>query len=124
MSAVRVKKILVVDDDAMVIKLLENILKNQGFEVVVAHDGIDAMVQVKNTKPDLIVLDVMMPELNGYEVCSHLKFDPQFKGIPIIILTSRDQELDERIGKLMGIEYLHKPIDRERLLATIAGLIK
>ena len=124
MGAMKMKKILVVDDDPVVIKLLESMLKGQGFEVVAASDGIDAMVQVKNTKPDLILLDIMMPELNGYEVCSHLKFDPQYKSIPIIILTSRDQELDERIGRMMGIEYMHKPIDRERLLATIAGLIK
>lgn len=118
------KKILVVDDDPTVIKLLEGVLKAQGFEVALAHDGIDAMVQVKNTKPDLIILDIMMPELNGYEVCSHLKFDPQYKSIPILILTSREQELDERIARMMGVEYMHKPFDRERLLATIAGLIK
>lgn len=118
------KKILVVDDDPTVIKLLEGILKNRGFELVFATDGIDAMVQVKNTNPDLIVLDVMMPEVNGYEVCSHLKFDPSYKKIPIILLTSRDQELDERIGKLMGIEYMQKPVDRELLVATIDALLK
>lgn len=124
MVQVPAKKILVVDDDPVILRLLESILKGKGFEVVVARDGIDAMVQVKNTNPRLIILDIMMPELNGYEVCSHLKFDPQYKHIPIVILTSRDQELDARIGRMMGIEYMHKPVDRELLLATIEGLIK
>ena len=61
----------------------------------------------------------MMPEINGYDVCSNLKFDERFKHIPIIILTSREQELDPRIGQLMGIDYMHKPIDSNILLGKI-----
>ena len=118
------KKVLVVDDDPGVIKLLTSILAATGLDVVTAQDGLDAMVQVKHHLPDLIVLDIMMPEINGYEVCRNLKFDNKYKQIPIIILTSRDQELDPRIGQMMGIEYLPKPLDREVLLAKIQAVLK
>ena len=87
-----------------------------------AHDGLDGMVQVRKNVPDLIILDIMMPEINGYDVCSNLKFDERFKHIPIIVLTSREQELDPRIGQLMGIDYMHKPIDSKVLLEKIQNV--
>ena len=118
------KKILVVDDDKAVTTLLEVLLSSHGYEVLVAYDGLDGMVQVKKHVPDLIILDIMMPELNGYDVCSNLKFDQKLKHIPIIILTSREQELDPRIGRLMGISYMHKPIDSKVLLEKIQGVLK
>jgi len=118
------KRILVVDDDKAVTTLLEGILSSQGYTVTVANDGIDGMVQVKKIIPDLIILDIMMPELNGYDVCSNLKFDAKLKHIPIIVLTAREQELDPRIGKLMGIEYLKKPIDSKVLLEKIENVFK
>jgi len=118
------KKILVVDDDKAVTTLLESLLSQQGYTVLSAHDGLDGMVQVRKALPDLIVLDIMMPEINGYDVCSNLKFDERFKHIPIIVLTSRQQELDPRIGKLMGIDYMHKPIDSAVLLEKIQKALK
>ena len=118
------KKILVVDDDKAVTTLLERLLSAQGYDVLVASDGLDGMVQVRKHVPDLIILDVMMPEINGYDVCSNLKFDERFKQIPIIVLTSREQELDARIGKLMGISYLHKPIDSKILIERIQSVLK
>ncbi len=118
------KKILVVDDDKAVTALLEGLLSGQGHTVLVANDGLDGMVQVRKHVPDLIILDVMMPEINGYDVCSNLKFDERFKHIPIIILTSRDQELDPRIGKLMGISYMQKPIDSKVLLEKVQNAFK
>src|SRR5271170_4962497 len=118
------KKILVVDDDKAVTTLLERLLSSQGYEVLVASDGLDGMVQVRKSLPDLILLDVMMPEINGYDVCSNLKFDERFKHIPIIVLTSREQELDARIGKLMGISYMHKPIESKALLERIQNTLK
>lgn len=113
------RTILIVDDDPTIVKLLESVLSTQGFKTVVARDGLDAMVQVKNTNPDLILLDVMMPEINGYDVCRNLKFDNQYKNIPIILLTARDQEIDPRVGQLMKIDYLQKPIDRTLLISMI-----
>ena len=118
------KKILVVDDDPMVIKLLESILNHEGYEAVVAKDGLEAMMQVKNHHPQLIVLDIMMPELNGYDVCNTLKFDSPYKDTPIILLTSRGQEIDPRIGQMMGIHYLQKPLNRDLFVTKIKELLK
>src|ERR1035437_2013586 len=84
------KKILVVDDDKAVTALLDGLLSQYGYTVLVAHDGLECMVQVKRNIPDLIILDVMMPEIYGYDVCTNLKFDEKFKHIPIIVLTSRE----------------------------------
>jgi len=118
------KKILVVDDDKAVTMLLDGLLSSRGYTVLTANDGLDGMVQVRKNIPDLIILDIMMPEINGYDVCSNLKFDEKFKHIPIIILTSREQELDPRIGQLMGISYMHKPIDSKILLEKIQNVLK
>ena len=104
--------------------MLEGVLSTQGYTVLVASDGLDAMVQVRKSLPDLIILDIMMPEINGYDVCSNLKFDEKYKHIPIIVLTSRERELDPRIGQLMGIDYMHKPIDRKVLLEKIQDTLK
>ncbi len=117
------KKVLVVDDDPTVVKVLEKYLSGKGFDVVCAADGIEAMVQVKNHQPHLIVLDIMMPEVNGYDVCRNIKFDSPYKEIPILLLTSRDQEIDPRIGQMMGIDYMQKPINREAFLDRIEMLL-
>lgn len=118
------KKVLVVDDDKSLTLTVEGLLTNHGYSALVAHDGLDAMVKVRESNPDLIILDIMMPEINGYDVCSNLKFDERFKHIPIIVLTSREQELDSRIGQLMGIDYMHKPIDSKVLLEKIQAALK
>lgn len=118
------KKILVVDDEKSITTLLSTLLTAHGYSVMVAHDGLDGMVQVRKIIPDLILLDIMMPEINGYDVCRDLKFDERFKHIPIIVLTSREQELDPRIGQLMGIDYMHKPIDTKVLLEKIQKIFK
>lgn len=115
----KVKKVLVVDDDPLLIRLVKEILKSQGYAVETAKDGIDAMIMVKNNKPDLIILDIMMPELNGYDVLKTLKFNEDYKKIPVILLTAREQELDKRISTMMGIDYLQKPLDRELFLNKV-----
>jgi DNA-binding response OmpR family regulator len=116
-------KILVVDDDPTIRKLIGELLTREGFDVVVAKDGIDAMVLLSRDLPDLLVLDVMMPDFNGYDVCCHLKARPATKDLSIIILTSRDQELDPRLGSLMGIEYLHKSAPPKQLLTMIRRIL-
>jgi DNA-binding response OmpR family regulator len=115
----KVKKVLVVDDDPVVVRLVKEFLKAQGHVVETAKDGIDAMILVKKELPDLIVLDIMMPELNGYDVLRTLKFTDEYKEIPVLLLTAREQELDKRIGEMMGIEYLQKPVNREAFLEKI-----
>ena len=120
----KVKKVLVVDDDPVVIRLVKELLKTQGYLVETAKDGIDAMVVVKKEKPDLIVLDIMMPELNGYDVLRTLKFTDEFKEIPVLLLTAREQELDKRLGQMMGIDYLQKPVNREAFLEKIDKMLQ
>jgi two-component system, OmpR family, alkaline phosphatase synthesis response regulator PhoP len=118
------KKILVVDDDKAITTLLETLLSAQGYNVLTANDGLECMVQVKKEIPDLIVLDIMMSEMNGYDVCRNLKFDEKFKHIPIIVLTSREEELGPSLSRLMGISYMQKPIDSKVLLEKIRSAFK
>lgn len=114
--------ILVVDDDAVIIKLLESILAKD-YKVVSASDGHDIIAKLKEHKPQMIVLDIMMPGVNGYDICRDLKFNSPYQDIPILFLTSRDQEIDPRIGKMMGVSYLQKPVDRGLLLRTIKQIL-
>jgi CheY-like chemotaxis protein len=118
------KKILVVDDDAVTRKLLSEVLIHKGYEVSVANDGIDAVLMVRQQNPDLVVLDIMMPHVNGYDVCRTIRNEPAHKDIPVILLTSRDQELDPSLMQLMRIDYLHKTCKPADLLVKIEKLLK
>ena len=117
------KKILVVDDDAVVQKLMGQILEREGYQISGARDGIDAMVMVRKDRPDLVILDIMMPHLNGYDVCRTMKADPDLKDIPIILLTAREQEIDKRVLDMMGITYLQKTCRPQDLLAALKKLL-
>ena len=93
------EKILIVDDDPTSIKLVESILVKSNYETISAVDGLDALVKIKSENPDLVVLDIMMPEINGYDVCFQLRFNDEFKKLPIILLTKRERELDDKISQ-------------------------
>jgi DNA-binding response OmpR family regulator len=107
----------------MIRKLVGEFLSRDGHEVLFANDGIDAMVLLKKFLPDLLVLDIMMPEVNGYDVCHNIKLDPDLKDLPIVIMTSRDQEIDPRLGALMGIEYVHKSAPPRILLEKVNAVL-
>src|SRR3989339_345444 len=96
------KKILVVDDEPDVVKLLKVRLEASGYAVIEAYDGQEGLDKAHNEMPDLIILDLMLPKLNGYQVCRMLKFDEDYKNIPIIILTGRDGEVDREMGGKVG----------------------
>lgn len=115
--------ILICDDDPTIRRMVEEFLQRSGHEVTIAKDGLDALVILKKERPDLLVLDVMMPEINGYDVCHNIKFDPRLKDLPIVILTSREQELDPRLGALMGIEYMHKSCSPRDLTEKIGKIL-
>ena len=117
------EKILVVDDEQGSLRLVESIVRSGGYTVFTAFDGLDALVKIKNEKPDLVVLDVMMPEINGYDVCFQLRFNKDFEKIPIILLTVRDREIDENIGVRTNIDYIHKPVNPKLLLEKIQSLL-
>ena len=116
-------KILIVDDDPSTVKLIEGLLVKNGYETISAADGLDALVRIKTENPDLVVLDIMMPEINGYDVCYQLRFNDEFEKLPIILFTQREQELDEIITKKINIEYVPKPLNTNLFLSTLKGLL-
>lgn len=123
-QAKRVKKILIIDDDPVTVKLLETRFKAHGYEVLTACDGMTGYEKARKEKPDLITLDVMMPELNGYSVCGFLKTDEMFRSIPIVMLTVRSSKNDKEFDDMTQPEaYLTKPFDTKELFETIEELI-
>jgi DNA-binding response OmpR family regulator len=119
------KKILLVDDEESLVQLLSERLKFNGYEVITASDGQEGFEKAKKEKPDLILLDVMMPHMDGYQVCRLLKFDQRYKDIPIIMLTARTQEIDKKTGKETGADaYITKPFESQDLLKEIKKLLK
>ena len=120
MSQPAAAKILVADDSRDVVLILEQRLTSNGYQVITAFDGAEALHKVKQERPDLIILDVMMPKLNGFQVARMIKFDQQLKHIPVLLLTARAQQMDKDAGMKMGAEeYITKPYDAEHLLARI-----
>jgi len=119
------KKILLVDDEESLVMLLSERLKFNGYDVITASDGQEGLDKAKKEKPDLILLDVMMPKMNGYQVSRLLKFDQRFKHIPIIMLTARTQAIDMKTGKETGADaYITKPFESENLIAEIKKFLK
>ncbi len=125
-----VKKVLVVDDDQDDLKMISMILEPEGYEVVTAANGVDALKQVESEGPDLILLDVMMPELNGFAACDKLKSSPQSQGIPVVLLTGVARQITKTKYPINGVlraqaeEYLEKPVDPEELLRVVASFLK
>ena len=118
-------KVLVVDDEPSITKTLGARLKAEGFEVMVAGDGITALHSVYKDPPDLIILDIMMPEMDGFETCQRLRSDPRYKEIPILMLTAKTAEEDKLWGEMLGaIEYLSKPFGSKELVEKVKKLIK
>ncbi len=118
------KTILIIDDDVLQIKALEKKLPESGYNVLTATKAADGLQMAMKKFPDLIILDVMMPIINGYNLCQLLKNDLKHKSIPIIMLTSRDSEKDKKIGQDVGADvYLIKPLDVPLLLIKIKELL-
>ncbi|MDP3921660.1 MAG: response regulator [Candidatus Omnitrophota bacterium] len=118
------KKILIVDDEPTILKLIASRLQAHGYETITASDGQEGLSRARADKPDLIILDVMMPKMDGYRVAKMLKLDDLYKGIPIIFLTAKVQEQDRETGRLTGAEaYLTKPCDPELLISKVTELI-
>lgn len=117
--------ILVVDDDPVIQKLLEVNFTIEGYAVEVAGDGAEAVDKARSVSPDLIVLDVMMPRMNGLEAAKILKSDPATADIPIIMLSAKAQDVDQEAGREAGVDYyMTKPFDPLELLDKAAELIK
>ncbi|MCP4113086.1 MAG: response regulator [Desulfobacteraceae bacterium] len=117
-------KILVVDDSPTHLKVECAALEEKGYSVVTASDGEEALAKAASEKPDLIVLDVVMPKLNGFQVCRKIKKSPETKNIKVLLCTSKNQESDKFWGEQQGADaYVTKPFSDEELLDTVAKLL-
>ncbi len=119
------KKVLVVDDEPHIVRLVEVNLQRAGYDVVKAMDGVEALEQVKKEIPDMIVLDVMMPRMDGFTVLKHLKADPETQEIPVIMLTAKAQDADIFQGWQSGVDsYLTKPFNPMELLTFVKRIFE
>lgn len=117
-------KILLVDDEPSLVKIVSRRLEAEGFEVCVAMDGEEALRQVESQRPKLIILDVMLPKMNGYEVCRTLKWDRRYQKIPVLLFTAKALERDEKFGFEAGADaYVRKPFRAPELLEKIRALL-
>ena len=116
-------RVLVVDDDDVIRQLITVNLELEGFEVATAVDGQDCLDRVKDVRPDVITLDVMMPRLDGWEAASRLRADPATAGIKVVLLSARAQEADLERGSRIGVDaYLTKPFDPDELIEVVRRL--
>lgn len=119
------KRILLVDDEAQLVELVKMRLEANGYQVLTAYDGKDALDMAKKEMPDLIILDLMLPKIDGYKVCRMLKFDEKYKKIPIIMFTARALDSDKKVGIEVGADdYITKPFEPELLLMKIKDFLK
>ncbi|MDD5437063.1 MAG: response regulator [Candidatus Omnitrophica bacterium] len=119
------KKILLVDDEKDLVSAMVFQLEAAGYDVITAYDGLDGLEKSKKEKVDLIILDLMLPKMDGYKVCGLLKKDNRYSKIPIILFTARAQQSDKDMGKEAGADaYVTKPFDAKALILKIEELIK
>ena len=114
-------KVMVIDDSKTIRKSAETLLNKEGCEVLTAEDGFEALAKIAEHKPDLIFVDIMMPRLDGYQTCTLIKNNRQFRDTPVIMLTSKDSIFDKARGRIVGSEeYLTKPFTRDDLLQAVS----
>jgi two-component system alkaline phosphatase synthesis response regulator PhoP len=114
------RKVLVVDDEENIIQILEFSIEAEGYEVITASNGEEAIKKARKEQPNLIILDIMMPKVDGYEVCRVLKANPLTKKIPVILLTAKGREIDKRLGFEVGAsDYIVKPFSPSKLIDKI-----
>ncbi|MEW6042467.1 MAG: response regulator [Elusimicrobiota bacterium] len=119
------KKILIAEDDRTLLKLLDTVVSSQGYQVRTASDGATTLRLVKEFNPDLLLLDIMMPVIDGYHICKILSEDPQYSPVPkIVIITVRKEDWDKRISKFGGADaFISKPFNTDDVLDKIKELL-
>jgi DNA-binding response OmpR family regulator len=118
------KKILIADDNENIRDALTYLLEDEGYLLNMAKDGSDALKKAREFRPDILFLDIMMPEINGYEVCRIIKNDPALKGIYVIMLTAKGQVAEQERGKEVGAdEYIVKPFSPMEILSKIKSIL-
>jgi len=119
------RRILLVDDEPSIVKMVGKRLELAGFEVLVAVDGREALSKAKLGRPDAIILDLMLPNVSGLEVCAELKHDPRYRRIPVIIFTGKGQELDEQLCRECGADaYINKSRRAVELIEQLEAVLE
>ncbi len=117
-------RLLVVDDDPVIVKLLQVNFEMEGYNVLTANDGVEGLEKARAERPDVVILDIMMPKLDGYQTCTALKSDDSTKGIPVVFLSAKAQQSDIDKGKAAGVaDYLTKPFDPNDLIEVVERLL-
>ena len=117
-------KVLVIDDSKTIRRSAENLLSKEGFEVVTANDGFEALAKIADSRPGIIFVDIMMPRLDGYQTCALIKNNSEFKTTPVVMLSSKDGLFDKAKGRIVGSDqYITKPFSRDELIGTIRDLV-
>ncbi len=118
------KVILIVDDNPKDLVLIRDLLQVSGYSTIEATDGEQGIASAKSKKPDLILMDIMMPKVDGYTACREIKTDKATKAIPVVMVTSLDYELNKKLGRDIGANgYITKPVDRQELLDVISRFL-
>ena len=118
-------KILIVDDEQDIVELLSYNLEKEGFSIVKAYDGETALELVRSKKPDLMILDLMLPKMNGFDVCKAVRRNPETAHLPIIMLTAKGEEIDKIIGLEIGADdYITKPFSIKELIARVRAILR
>ena len=118
-------KILVVDDEENIVKLVSYNLEQEGYEIIKANDGKEALAKIKQEKPDLMVLDLMLPKVDGFDICRKVRKNDQLKNLPIIILSAKEEEIDKILGLELGADdYVTKPFSPRELIARVKAVLR
>ncbi len=119
------RKILIVDDEPNILLSLEFLMKKQGYDVFIARDGREALNSISQEKPDVVILDIMMPEVDGYEVCKHIKDDTLLQDTKVIFLSAKAKDTDIELGYQLGADlYLTKPFSTRNLIKQVNDLFQ
>ncbi len=118
-------RVLVVDDSMTQRQLMTTVLEDNGLTVSIASDGKEALEQLQSIQPDIVVLDVVMPGMNGYEVCRSIKKDPNTQNVPVVMCSSKSEDFDRYWGMRQGADaYINKPFEPQEFLATVQTLLQ
>ncbi|HEY9693055.1 MAG TPA: response regulator [Oculatellaceae cyanobacterium] len=117
--------VLVVDDSGMLREMVAELLKKSGMTVILAHDGLEGKEQLENKIPDLVITDLIMPRMNGYELCRWIKGNPKLQNVPVIMCSTKNEDFDRYWGMKQGADaYITKPFHPAEMLETVKQLLR